>query len=259
MRDDGKMTTRDEQRRAGAAMREKLGFPPNRPETELAPGMDRLAEELVWGSIWARPGLTLDDRMLAVLSALTSKQLLPQLRRYIGAALHIGMPSRTIQEVFIHCGLYSGFPTILNALALANDEFTERGITVPDVEMPDMDAEELMALGRETMQELHGERAEDGYAAPDNTTTSALYPTAIAYGYGDIWNRPDLDHRQRMVCAVAAFTAIDLLPQLAKFAQSALNTGLSRQQVVEIIMQTGPYTGFPRALNALSAFDDALK
>ncbi|MDP7548011.1 MAG: carboxymuconolactone decarboxylase family protein [Alphaproteobacteria bacterium] len=252
------MTTREDLRRSGAAIREKLGFPANSTETELAPGMNRLAEEFVWGSIWARPGLALEDRMLAALSALTSKQRLPQLRRYIGAALHIGVPPRSIQEVFIHCGLYSGFPTILNALALANEVFAEQGVVVPDAEMPDMDAEALMALGRETMFTLHGERAEGGYAAPDNMTTAALYPTAIAYGYGELWNRPGLDHRQRMICAVAAFTAIDLLTQLAKFAQSALNTGLSREQIVEIIMQTGPYSGFPRALNALSAFDDAL-
>ncbi|NQV58618.1 MAG: carboxymuconolactone decarboxylase family protein [Alphaproteobacteria bacterium] len=252
------MTTREALRQSGAAIREKLGFPANNPETELAPGLNHLAEEFVWGSIWARPGLALEDRMLAVLSALTSRQRLPQLRRYIGAALHIGVPPRTIQEVFIHCGLYSGFPTILNALALANEVFAEQGIVVPDTEMPDMDAEALMALGRQTMLKLHGDRAERGYAAPDNKTTAAMYPTAIAYGYGELWNRPGLDHRQRMICAVAAFTAIDHLPQLAKFAQSALNTGLTREQIVEIIMQTAPYSGFPRALNALSAFDDAL-
>jgi hypothetical protein len=60
------MTTREALRLSGAAIREKLGFPANSPDTELAPGLDRLAEELVWGSIWARPGLALEDRMLVV-------------------------------------------------------------------------------------------------------------------------------------------------------------------------------------------------
>lgn len=251
------MTTREELRQSGAAIRERLGFPANNAANDLAPGLHRLAEEMVWGSIWARPGLALEDRMLAVLSVLTSRQRLPQLRRYIGAALHIGLSPRTVQEVFIHCGLYSGFPTILNALELANDVFAERGIAPPDTKIPDRDAEALMALGLETMHKLHGGRAEQGYAAPGNATTAAMYPTAIAYGYGEIWGRPDLDHRQRMVCAVAAFTAIDHLPQVVKFGQSALNTGLTRDQVVEVIIQTGPYSGFPRALNALSAFGEA--
>ena len=57
---------------------------------------------------------------------------------------------------------------------------------------------------------------------------------------------------------MAAFTSIHHLVQLAKFALSALDTGLSREEIVEVIMQTAPYTGFPRALNALSAFHDAL-
>lgn len=251
------MATRNELRQKGAAMREKLGFPPNSDDNDLAPGLHRLAEEMVWGSVWARPGLALEDRMLAALSAMTSQQRMPQLRRYIGAALHIGIPPRTIQEVFIHCGLYCGFPTVLNSLTLANEVFAEKGITVPDTEMPDLDADALMALGQETKNKLHGDRAELGYAAPDHPMTSALYPAAVAYGYGDIWGRPDLDHRQRCICAVASFTAIDHLPQVAKFGQAGLNAGLTREQVKEAIMQTGPYTGFPRALNALVALGEA--
>jgi len=251
------MTSRDELRRKGAAMREKLGFPPNRDNADIAPSLHRLAEEMVWGSIWARPGLALEDRMLAALSAMTSQQRMPQLRRYIGAALHIGIPPRTIQEVFIHCGLYCGFPTILNSVALANEVFAEKGVEVPDTEMPDLDADALMALGQETKIKLHGDRAESGYAAPGHPMAGALYPAAIAYGYGDIWDRPDLDHRQRCICAVASFTAIDHLGQVAKFGQAGLNAGLSREQVKEAIMQTAPYTGFPRALNALVALGEA--
>ena len=251
------MTSRDELRRTGAEMREKLGFPTNSDDNELAPGLNRLAEEMVWGSVWSRPGLILEDRMLAALSAMTSQQRMPQLRRYIGAALHIGIPPRTIQEVFIHCGLYCGFPTILNSVALANEVFAEKGIEVPDPEMPDLDADALMARGQETKNKLHSERAESGYAAPGNPMTGGLYPAAIAYGYGDIWDRPNLDHRQRCICAVASFTSIDHLGQVAKFGQAGLNAGLSREEVKEVIMQTAPYTGFPRALNALVALGEA--
>ena len=43
------------------------------------------------------------------------------------------------------------------------------------------------------MQQLHGERATQGYAAPGNEVTGALYPLAVQYGYGEIWFRPGLD------------------------------------------------------------------
>ena len=114
-----------------------------------------------------------------------------------------------------------------------------------------------MARGQKTKNKLHGDRAETGYAAPGHPMTGGLYPAAIAYGYGDIWDRPDLDHRQRCICAVASFAAIDHLTQVAKFGQAGLNAGLSRVEVKEAIMQTAPYTGFPRALNALIALGEA--
>ena len=75
---------------------------------------------------------------------------------------------------------------------------------------------------------------------------------------GEVWNRPDITRRQRMVCSVAAFTAIDAESQSRKFFRSALNVGLTKGEIVEIIMQTGPYSGFPRALNALVLTDEVL-
>ena len=110
-----------------------------------------------------------------------------------------------------------------------------------------------MRRGTELMGALHGDRARLGYAAADHAITGALYPTAIQYGYGEIWFRPGLERRQRALVAVAAFTAMRLPEQVAKFGQSALNMGLSRTEVVEAIIQTAPATGFPPALNALGA------
>ena len=57
--------------------------------------------------------------------------------------------------------------------------------------------------------------------------------------------------------AVAGFTALRLPEQVGKFGQSALNVGLSKTEVIEAIIQTAPYTGFPPALNALGALSAA--
>jgi alkylhydroperoxidase/carboxymuconolactone decarboxylase family protein YurZ len=64
----------------------------------------------------------------------------------------------------------------------------------------------------------------------------------------------------RMVTfAVAAFTALKLDGQAAKFGQSALNVGLSLMEIVETVIQTGPYSGLAPALNALAALGQALR
>jgi 4-carboxymuconolactone decarboxylase len=59
-----------------------------------------------------------------------------------------------------------------------------------------------------------------------------------------------------MLCALAAFTAMGLEGQLRKFAKSALNVGLGREEVIEAVIQTAPYGGFPRALNALTVLSE---
>jgi alkylhydroperoxidase/carboxymuconolactone decarboxylase family protein YurZ len=51
--------------------------------------------------------------------------------------------------------------------------------------------------------------------------------------------------------AVAGFTALRMEDPLKKFAQAALNAGLSRDEVVEALVQTAPASGFAPALTAL--------
>jgi 4-carboxymuconolactone decarboxylase len=108
------------------------------------------------------------------------------------------------------------------------------------------------------MATVHGERGRQGYAAPGNPITGALFPSALRYGYGELWFRPGLDNRQRMLCAIASFTAMSLEGQLRKFSQSALNVGLTKEEIVEAVIQTGPYGGFPRALNGLAILSEVL-
>jgi 4-carboxymuconolactone decarboxylase len=61
-----------------------------------------------------------------------------------------------------------------------------------------------------------------------------------------------------MVCALSALTALGCEPQLRGFLPAALNVGLSREAVGEILMQTAPYSGFPRALNAMALANEVL-
>jgi 4-carboxymuconolactone decarboxylase len=70
---------------------------------------------------------------------------------------------------------------------------------------------------------------------------------AIRYGYGQLSSLPGLNYRQRMLCASWAFTTMGLEGQLRRFAKSAGNVGLTREKVIEAVMQTAPYGGFPRA------------
>ncbi len=76
----------------------------------------------------------------------------------------------------------------------------------------------------------------------------------IEFPFGDVYSRPGLDLHSREIAVVAALTAMgNAAPQLKVHIQGALNVGVTRAEVVEIIMQMAVYAGFPAALNGLTA------
>lgn len=247
------MTTRETLRQQGESLRQRLF-----DDDDGAPAFMRgLNAEASYGAIWSRPGLALEDRMICALAALASIQRLPKLRRHVGAALDLGLTPRAILEVLVQIGIYAGFAASEEAVEVAAAEFAARDVAMPEEPASTDSLEALTERGRKLMEQLHGDRARQGYAAPGNTVTGALYPLAIQYGYGEIWFRPGLDLRRRALVAVAAFTALKL-DQVKKFGESALNLGLSRTEVIEAVIQTAPLSGFAPALNALGALSEAL-
>jgi len=255
------MATRSELRQIGEATRARL-FGADASVTassDAVPNFRALISETEFGMVWNRPGLALADRMVCTLAALASAQRQPALRRYVGAALNIGLDAVAIQEVLIQIGIYAGFTASEEALDSAATVFTHRGIAVP-AQAPRNDAlDTLSARGAELLSALHRDGGNKGYASPDNPVTGALYPVAIQYGYGEIWFRPGLEQRQRVLCSVASFTALRLEGQTRKFGQAALNLGLTRSEVIEAVIQTAPFSGFAPALNALAALSEVLR
>jgi 4-carboxymuconolactone decarboxylase len=75
---------------------------------------------------------------------------------------------------------------------------------------------------------------------------------AVEFAYGDVHSRPGLDAAQRELVILGALTALgDTGHQLAAHLSNALNAGLDATAVTEAVLQTVPYTGFPRAVTAM--------
>ncbi len=112
---------------------------------------------------------------------------------------------------------------------------------------------ERYVRGLAKLQEIDGQAGEKVVASlADIAPDFARY--LIEFPFGDIYSRPGLDLRSREIAVVAALTALgNAAPQLKVHIQGALNVGVSRQEVVETIMQMAVYAGFPAALNGLFA------
>lgn len=82
---------------------------------------------------------------------------------------------------------------------------------------------------------------------------------AVEFAFGDLYAREQLDLRSREIAAIASLATIgDAMPQLRNHVRAALNLGVARGEIIEILMQTAVYAGFPAALRALADCHDLL-
>jgi len=82
----------------------------------LDPGLARWADEFVFGEVWARPGLTVDERRLVALTALAVGGHTAQLRNYLHGALQDGFEPEKLREALVMTLVYAGFPQAIASL-----------------------------------------------------------------------------------------------------------------------------------------------
>jgi 4-carboxymuconolactone decarboxylase len=81
----------------------------------------------------------------------------------------------------------------------------------------------------------------------------------IEFAFGDLYARDALDLKSRELIAIAVLAASGTAaPQLRVHIESAASSGITKAEIVETLMQTALYAGFPAALNALADCHDLL-
>lgn len=93
---------------------------------DICPDLGRYIVEFGFGDVYSRPGLSLQQRELATVAALTALgNASPQLKVHIAAALHVGLTRQEIIETIVQMSLYAGFPAALNGMFAAKEVFAE--------------------------------------------------------------------------------------------------------------------------------------
>ncbi|MEC5216307.1 4-carboxymuconolactone decarboxylase [Actimicrobium sp. GrIS 1.19] len=78
----------------------------------------------------------------------------------------------------------------------------------------------------------------------------------VEYVFADIYARPGLDMKYRIIATLAAVTALNQVFAVKEYIRFALNAGFSRTEVVEVLMQMSVYAGMGPAMDALVAARD---
>jgi len=87
------------------------------------PKLVELAEQVVYGDVWERPGLSKRERSLITVAALIAMNREAQLRGHLQRALYNGVSKDELAEVITHLAFYSGWPTAMTAANVAKDVF----------------------------------------------------------------------------------------------------------------------------------------
>ena len=70
------------------------------------------------------------------------------------------------------------------------------------------------------------------------------------YCWGAVWGRPGLERRERSILNLGMLIALNRGSELKLHVRGALNNGISREEISEIILQTAIYCGVPAGLEA---------
>ncbi|HXC16978.1 MAG TPA: carboxymuconolactone decarboxylase family protein [Holophagaceae bacterium] len=78
-------------------------------------------DEVLFGDVWERLGLSKRDRSLATVSALIALNRPEQLRFHLGFALKNGVTEAEVVELVTHLAFYAGWPSAMTAILLAKE------------------------------------------------------------------------------------------------------------------------------------------
>jgi 4-carboxymuconolactone decarboxylase len=106
--------------------------------------------------------------------------------------------------------------------------------------------EEFRTIGQKLRQKIFGSPA-PGSRSPTQELAPDLGRISDEVLFGQIWSRPGLELPHRSMITIAALTALGREPELRAHIKGGLNLGLSRDQIVEIILQMAFYAGQPAA------------
>ena len=79
----------------------------------------QLTDEVLFGDIWARPGLSQRDRSLITVSALIAMNRPEQLRGHMARARQNGVSDAELIEAITHLAFYAGWPSAVTAVGVA--------------------------------------------------------------------------------------------------------------------------------------------
>jgi len=105
---------------------------------------------------------------------------------------------------------------------------------------------EGLKVRRTVLGEAHVERAQ----AAENEFNLAFQDLITRYAWGEIWTRPGLPRKTRCLATIAMLVALNRGDELKMHIRGALQNGVTREELREVLLQAAIYCGVPAANSA---------
>jgi 4-carboxymuconolactone decarboxylase len=210
--------------------------------------------EHVVGGLWERPQMNLRDRellMIALIAATPSKVgLIPHLRN----AHFLGFSADAMREILLVVAWYAGWPKAAEAFAQFEEIAAQPDSPYNDVkaEVPD---EVPPGGARERADHVFAGLGWDAWRGADSPAAqrygAAFHEFSRVQLFGGLWARPGLSLRDRELLAIALTLAASSPDTLPQHFENAHKLGISAALIMEVILTTAYYSGWPKAGGAV--------
>lgn len=220
---------------------------------DISPDLGNFIIEYAFGDIYTRNGLDLKSKEIAALSGLIALgNASPQVRLHINGVLNTGSTISEVKEVILQMSVYSGFPSSINAMNALKEVLAERkgrGIKDDEGKKTSVTSSDRLKLGEQELSKLDSEQVANARKYWSDVSPE-LFQFTLEYAYGDIFSRDNLSIKHRQIATIAGLTALGTgVPQLKFHINGALNIGISKEEINEIMLLMSVYAGFPAAIN----------
>ena len=110
---------------------------------------------------------------------------------------------------------------------------------------------ELFEKGLQIRREVLGAEHVDASLSQADDFSRPLQELVTEYCWGNVWSRPGLDRKTRSLINVAMLTALNRPHEVKLHLRGALNNGCSKNDIMEVLLQTAIYCGVPAAMDSL--------
>jgi len=112
--------------------------------------------------------------------------------------------------------------------------------------------------GLEIRRAVLGDAYVDRALANANPFNQPLQELVTQYCWGEVWGREGLARRDRSLINLAMISVLNRPHELKAHVRGALNNGLSREEIREVLLQVAIYGGVPAAVDSFRAANEAL-